>query len=461
MMMMTNPINPHKNTTTTDATPAEAVLDRQEVTTPVRVITDVNLPASTASNTAIKTLYWHPVAEGASLSDYGNGITSYLRQLLPALQNVSGKVPTLYTADAKKFKKLNLKQTDAYLATFVEQAQRFECVHLQHEFTMFSGQYLPHQGINLWAGLLEALAKQNAQRPVFTTFHQSPSHLQAPLKVLEQLAWKNVVKQFQLGTVQWAICHHVQIKQQLIASGFAPEKICLMPYFVSRQTVQQHPIQPQLKNEIRQRLKLQPTDTLLGVLGYMSPTKRFEDAVKALSFLPASYKLLIIGGTQATSAQGQAGKEAHHYEQLLVRLIYEAGLQNRVLLTGLFLNEQLPTYLDCVDLFLAPYSQAFSGSFSAASVLMAAKKPLIASNCPAFLEVQHQSQCLALFQAEEVEDLVKTIKQLNESATQQAFLVNALNTYAEEHCEQSVATVMLQAYLNAKSTLLSQQSQLS
>jgi glycosyltransferase involved in cell wall biosynthesis len=414
-----------------------------------------------ASAIAVSPLYWGSFAEQANHLGTNNPIATYLHQLLPALEQALGKPPATYLVESKIFKKLNLKQTTAYLETFVEQAQRFDCIHLQHEFSVFSGQYLPHQGIQLFAGLLEALASQQASRPVFTTFHQSPVHLQSPLKVLDQLAWKNVVKQFQVGTVHWAICHHAQIRQQLITSGFAPEKVCLIPYFVSKQTLQQHPIQPQLKNEIRQRLKLKSTDTVLGVLGFMTPTKRFEDAIKALSFFPSSYKLLMIGGTQGagtTSVNHSAGKEAS-YEERLVRLVYEAGLQNRVIITGLFLNEQLPTYLDCVDFLIAPYSQNFSGNFGSASLVLAAKTPVIASNCPVFLEVQHQSQCLALFQAEDVEDLVNTIKQLATSPQQQTFLVQALNQYAEDHCEQSIAKLLLQTYANAKVTLLATNTQ--
>jgi glycosyltransferase involved in cell wall biosynthesis len=414
-----------------------------------------------ASAIAVSPLYCGYFAEQANHLGANNPIATYLHQLLPALEQALGKPPATYLVESKIFKKLNLKQTTAYLETFVEQAQRFDCIHLQHEFSVFSGQYLPHQGIQLFAGLLEALASQQASRPVFTTFHQSPVHLQSPLKVLDQLAWKNVVKQFQVGTVHWAICHHAQIRQQLISSGFAPEKVCLIPYFVSKQTLQQHPIIPQLKNEIRQRLKLRSTDTVLGVLGFMTPTKRFEDAIKALSFLPSSYKLLMIGGTQGAetvSGNHSVGKEVS-YEERLVRLVYEAGLQNRIIITGLFLNEQLPTYLDCVDFLIAPYSQNFSGNFGSASLVLAAKTPVIASNCPAFLEVQHQSQCLALFQAEDVEDLVNTIKQLATSPQQQTFLVQALNQYAEDHCEQSIAKLLLQTYANAKVTLLATNTQ--
>jgi glycosyltransferase involved in cell wall biosynthesis len=122
----------------------------------------------------------------------------------------------------------------------------------------------------------------------------------------------------------------------------------------------------------------------------------------------------------------------------------------------LFLNEDLPSYLDCVNLLLAPYSHAWAASGGAASLLLAAKKPIIASNCPAFLAVQHQSQCLALFEAEVVEDLVHTIKQLTASPKEQAFLVTALNRYAQDHCEQSIAQVLLQTYAMAKTTLLTQ-----
>jgi glycosyltransferase involved in cell wall biosynthesis len=449
MMMMTD------NPTSAITTASVDAVDTTEITTStIDVLVTPANNSSLASSAVISTLYWYPFSDQPISSNNGTGITGYLRQLLPAIQQVNGTAPTVYTADNKTFKKLNFRQTEAYLATFVEQAQRFDCIHLQHEFSLFSGSYLPHQGIALFTSLLDSLAIQQAKRPVFTTFHQSPHHLNAPLKVLEQLAWKATAKRFQTGTVHWAICHHTHLRQQLIDSGFAPEKVCLIPYFVSSQTLQQHPIQPQLKNEVRQRLKLQSTDVLLGVLGFMSPKKRFEDAIKALSFLPPNYKLLIIGGS-ATAVSAHPADKIATYEERLVRLVYEAGLQNRVLITGLFFNEQLPTYLDCVDLFLAPYSQDFSGDFGTASFLLAAKKPLITSNCPTFLDVQYQSQCLALFQAEEVEDLVATIKQVVASPSQQAYLMEALTHYASDHCEYAIARLLLQTYKQATATLLS------
>lgn len=381
-----------------------------------------------------------------------------LRQLLTAFKKHLGYAPPLFSTDATRLKKLTLRQTKAYLSGFIEEAQTAELIHLQHDFSVFTGAYLPHQGLECFAWLLSNLCTASQLgTPILTTFHHAPTFLNAPLRLLEQWAWsQKIVPLFQLNTPYWAVCHHATIKQQLIQAGFCAEKIYLVPHFVPEPSHLHHPIAPQLTQEVKQRLHYKPTDVVLGLLGFMSPAKRYEDVITALKFLPNHYKLLIIGGSNQRPKK-QATTQTNPkltYEQRLVQLIYEAGLENRVLITGLFLDEQLPSYINCVDLFIAPYSHQVTGYYNTINLLITANKPLIAANCPAFVEIQHQAQCFAMFEAQDPQDLSQTIQQVHACSNEQHFLLNALKTYTQEHCALAITNCLLSIYQQSQQQLL-------
>jgi glycosyltransferase involved in cell wall biosynthesis len=404
-----------------------------------------------------KPLFWGAFSTHSDIlplcHDHNDIPHEQLLQILNQFKALLGYEPSLFTSDANKLKKLTLRQTKAYLSSFIEQAQTADLLHLYHDYSVFTGSYLPHQGIECFAWLLSQLANTRTEAhptiPIFTTFNQAPSFFNAPLRLLEQWAWsQKVVPLFQANTVHWAVCHHTTTKQQLIQSGFCAEKICLLPHFVPTPSHLQQPIMPQLTQEVKQRLQYKATDVVLGMLGFMSPAKRYEDAINALKFLPNHYKLLIIGGSsQRHPKQNIARNTAKpSYEQRLVQLVYEMGLQNRVLITGLFLDDYLPSYIDCVDLFIAPYAHQFTGSYGTINLLITTNKPLITSNCPAFVEMQHQAQCFAMFEAEDPQDLAQTIQHVQASPKQRAFLLNALKTYTQEHCALTITQRLLDTY---------------
>jgi glycosyltransferase involved in cell wall biosynthesis len=286
---------------------------------------------------------------------------------------------------------------------------------------------------------LQALEKQAIGRPVFTTFHSKPRFCQQPLKVFHRFAWHQVARRFQQETPHWAVVHNPFTRDALVASGFSASKVVLIPIAVAEKTLIQTPVKPALRQQVLERLQVKPGDTVLGIVGFINRLKRHVDLLEALAQLPTSYKLLIIGGS----------KDRTTHEEAMVNRIYELGLQQRVLITGVYEEAALPSFLSCVDMGVAPYGKAFETSSGAITLLMTSGIPIVASDCAGFEALNREFGCLALFEAENVDALREAIVSLRADTARSSQLVEAIARYREQCGEQAVAVKTLQAYQTA------------
>ncbi|WP_322500937.1 glycosyltransferase [Streptomyces rochei] len=131
---------------------------------------------------------------------------------------------------------------------------------------------------------------------------------------------------------------------------------------------------PVARQRTRRRLGLPPDAYVVGGVGRLTPGKRFDVLVRALARLPDDCRLLLVGG----------GPEEH----LLRRTAREAGVADRVLLTGErpcapdgTPGPDLPSLTSAMDVLAAPSPEE---AFGLAVVEgLASGLPVLFSSCPA------------------------------------------------------------------------------
>ncbi|GGY18052.1 glycosyltransferase [Streptomyces djakartensis] len=136
---------------------------------------------------------------------------------------------------------------------------------------------------------------------------------------------------------------------------------------------------PQRREHTRRQLGLPEGAWVVGGVGRLTPGKRFDVLVHALSRLPDDHWLLLVGG----------GPEEH----ALRRTAHEAGVSDRVVFTGErpYLPDgspgpDLPSLTSAMDLFASPSTEEAFGL--AAVEALASGLPVLYASCPAIEDVR-------------------------------------------------------------------------
>jgi glycosyltransferase involved in cell wall biosynthesis len=112
----------------------------------------------------------------------------------------------------------------------------------------------------------------------------------------------------------------------------------------------------------RARLGVAPDETLVAYFGLISRSKGLHVLLDALARLPASVRLIVVGG-EATQPQDRV------YAAEIRRQIEERGLRERVIVTGHCAEEQVSAHLLAADLAALPFADG--ASFRRGSLLAA------------------------------------------------------------------------------------------
>jgi glycosyltransferase involved in cell wall biosynthesis len=147
-------------------------------------------------------------------------------------------------------------------------------------------------------------------------------------------------------------------------------RLVTMPHFIESRELPD-------RDGARRRLGVAPQETVLGMLGWIHPRKNHAAAVKTLAALERPSRLWLIGAPPT-------GADAYVAE--LMAIAREHGVESKVEVTGYLTDEDLNARLAALDVALCPYLDA-SASGSLAT-LLAARKPVVATDLPAFRE-QH------------------------------------------------------------------------
>jgi glycosyltransferase involved in cell wall biosynthesis len=136
-----------------------------------------------------------------------------------------------------------------------------------------------------------------------------------------------------------------------------------IPHFIDR-------LELPTRAQARARLGLDSTTPVLAVIGWIHRRKGHDMAIKVLTRLPEDHILWFVGSGAADTA---------HLERLLA-LAKDAGVEDRLEVTGFLSEEDMRDRLAAMDVGLCAYADA-SASGSLAT-LLGARRPIVASDLP-------------------------------------------------------------------------------
>ena len=330
---------------------------------------------------------------------------------------------------------LNSTDLQNNIDTFITKACEYDVVHVQYEPELFtSTQDDESDAITRFSKLLEKLHDQ--QTPVVVTFHSGPVfytskirfNIDDMLRWLLSRLWRNEIAcWFQPEYNITAIVHTEQTKTEFVESTFNEQNVHVIPHGVSKFT--RKPFSAISTNEI----------VNLGVFGFISEHKGYENALKVLEYLPSNYKLILMGGRHPNSTGSYIGK--------ILKLINKnPAIKSRVTVTGYLNENQIYEWFSKCHICLNLHTEDQLSASGAISWSLSSGIPTIASDIPCYVNIYNQFQCLKMFKSHDVEELSKTIKHVASDVSLQQELSNNSNKYCEEHGWSSVACSHVELY---------------
>jgi glycosyltransferase involved in cell wall biosynthesis len=178
---------------------------------------------------------------------------------------------------------------------------------------------------------------------------------------------------------------------------------------------------------------------ILSLFGYIAPNKGYELTLRILPELPPDVALVIAGGPRTA--------EMEPYAQSVRKLIAEAGLQERVVITGFLTEEEIAGAMAASEVVLAPHTQA-TGSYSI-MVPLSYGRPIVASDLDCFKEIQERVPCMRLFRSGDAGHFAACLKGvLNNPVGRQEMSERALR-YATENTWRRAAERTVAVYEKA------------
>ncbi len=351
----------------------------------------------------------------------------------------------------------------AEIDRLVARAADCDVVHVQHEFSFFAGSGGLGESIGYFAHFLNGL--KSLKRPAVVTFHTEPTfsrlltvpdpstagprgaattmqwlagkfRLRREARRLERLWQKRVAALFG-GTADSfrALAPTPSMALGLVNSGCARQSVVPMPHGIAQRDAAYQTIS---RDEARRRLGLPADSVLLTIFGFVAAYKGHALAVDALKKLPKNFHLAIVGGPSPVDPN-----------DLTLNSIFETWDHEdsrRLHVTGFASRETVDLYHAATDICLAPFRPEFYSGSASIGWALSSGKPIIATNIPAFAQIQREGDCLLLCTPQAPYELAWNIRRLaQDPQLQQRLAQNAL-AYAEKHNWQNVSQSLVNLY---------------
>jgi glycosyltransferase involved in cell wall biosynthesis len=178
------------------------------------------------------------------------------------------------------------------------------------------------------------------------------------------------------------------------------------------------------------------SETIL-VFGFFSPEKGQDLAIRAMSELPQSTRLVLAGGVRRPEDQG--------YFDKCQGLVRELGLESRVTITGFVADADLDRYYRQATVVLLPFRES-TGSGSLVQAFSRGK-PVLASDLEVNREIAERVPgSLRFFESESVKDCAAKLKELLKNVLEREALSNAGLVYAERYSVPNSIQAHLKLY---------------
>jgi glycosyltransferase involved in cell wall biosynthesis len=175
---------------------------------------------------------------------------------------------------------------------------------------------------------------------------------------------------------------------------------------------------------------------VLTLFGYVTPNKGYAMVLDNLAALPPDVVFVVAGGARRPVEE--------QYVADVKRQIADAGVQDRVVITGYLSDEDVAAAMQATDLALVPHTQA-TNSYSV-TLPVSHGRPTLASDLACFREMASRGDCLELFETGDKSDFRrKLLALLDDPARRRQLAANAAQ-YARQFTWEHVAATTRDIY---------------
>lgn len=315
-----------------------------------------------------------------------DGIAKYQEQYIRAMSRDPEIDNKFFETSPLKFRLMDEDEKLQVLQALQKELHDFDILHIQHEFGLFTNDDFKR---------IADVAKQSGKK-VIVTVHLSPEYAIKPVKLggvgprslvsyaRQKRHHDHMVEQHvtPFTEADMLIVHNDITAKALEHSGIDKSKIIKLPH-----PVYEFATPVKKTTTIREKLSHKDGDIIYCTVGMLHKYKGVFDAVRALKFLPKSYKLAILGGMNPFS------DEVTIYNKIC-DLIDQLGLHDRVYITGFVVDDdELNSYIQECDVAVFPYDGSYYGNLSSGSINLALANhmPVIAYPTSGFKELADEA----------------------------------------------------------------------
>lgn len=328
-------------------------------------------------------------------------------------------------------------------AHYREQAARLnapdiDVVHIQHEHSFWGG-ILPKASA-FWE------MRYLIEKPTVLTAHTTYALAEMLRLKTERRPHKWLAKQMLVRnkpyresveiapfTTALTIVHTTAARKALIARGAKPGFVYVVPTGIPPPLTA-----PTGGQAFREKFGLADR-RLITLFGYVSFNKGYELTLEILPSLPADVTFVIAGGPRNADMEPYAAQ--------LKERIAQAGLSERVVMTGFLDDTEVAEAMAASEIVLVPHTEA-TGSYSV-TIPLTHGKPILASDLDCFREISERIDCVQLFRAGEAGDYREKLTALLSDPARRAQLASAATKYAERFSWPRVAALTRDVYTAA------------
>lgn len=134
----------------------------------------------------------------------------------------------------------------------------------------------------------------------------------------------------------------------------------------------------------------------IGIFGFINKYKEHKTVIKALSYLPSNYEVLIFGGQHPHTIKHN--EPINEYVHSLMNVITHYNFENRVKFCGMLNDESFLKALIACDFNILPYLEVNQGGSAIASLSLETNSNTIFSQNLAFFELaKYAPNCFPMF----------------------------------------------------------------
>lgn len=165
----------------------------------------------------------------------------------------------------------------------------------------------------------------------------------------------------------------------------------------------------------------QKKPVVLGFFGFITPHKKLETALQALTQLSPDFSLLVAGGLLDNSHAD--------YLESLKAFCRSNRLESRVTWLGFVPNEKIKEVFEKIDFAVLPYENVTESAVL--HLALGHQKIVLTSKAPAFEAFHQKNQCTVLFS--NANELASQIKRLSQNPRQAKELLESVKKFNETH----------------------------